>query len=76
MTTVTYINDIKLTYWRKEIMEELLKINEDEIRPLIPTDIHFAVLVENKMDEGGIDWSECEDHEFESEVRYAITELI
>ena len=77
MTTVTYINGIKLTHWRKEIMEELVRFNVAE-RPhfKVATDIHLAVHVENLMDEEGIDWSECDEAEFRSETRSAILKII
>ena len=75
MFGATYIEGIKLTIWRKEIIEELIRFNEKKVQSIIPVDIHYAVRIENELDEGGIDWSECKDSEFKHKVRAAVAKL-
>jgi hypothetical protein len=72
MDQVTYMAGIKMTLTRRGILEVLnvVKPETDEDKM-----IKTILLVEQEMDDSGIDYSECTQREFDNECCEAIDEL-
>ena len=72
MDQVTYMAGIKMTLTRRGILEVLnvVKPESDEDKM-----IKTILLVEQEMDDSGIDYSECTQREFDNECCEAIDEL-